>query len=97
MSVHVNFRAAVWLFDSCDMGLHGIPPSCPPIYPACLEAFVLAAGICVTAAFVFKKSKNQKTATEPPAKMLLACLQKKRTDAWGGAGTKRWLPNHAGI
>jgi hypothetical protein len=35
---------------------------------------VLAVGICLTAAFVFKKSKN---AAEIPAKMLWACIEEK--------------------
>ena len=35
---------------------------------------MLAVGICLTAAFVFKKSK---TAAEIPAKMLWACIEEK--------------------
>jgi hypothetical protein len=57
------------------------------ISPACLEAFVLAAGICRTATFVLTKSK---TASELPAKMLLACPKKKEKNrCMGGAGTER--------
>ncbi len=62
------------------------PPLMPAISPACLEAFVLAAGICLTAAFVLTKSK---TASERPAKMLLACPKKrKKTDAWAAQARK---------
>jgi hypothetical protein len=53
----------------------------PAISPACLEAFVLAAGICLTAAFVLTKSK---TASE---KMLLR--KKRKKQCMGGAGTER--------
>ena len=60
-------------FDSCDTALHGISPSCPPISAACLYAFVLAVGICLTAAFFLSFKKP----LELPAKKLLVCLQKK--------------------
>jgi hypothetical protein len=69
------------------------PPLMPAISPACLEAFVLAAGICLTAAFVLTKSK---TASERPAKMLLRKKRKKQMHGRRRHG-KRWLPNHAGI
>jgi hypothetical protein len=61
------------------------PPLMPAISPACLEAFVLAAGICLTAAFFYPQKKD----SEPPAKMLLGCPKKKeKTDAWAAQARK---------
>ena len=65
----------------------------PAISPACLQAFVLAAGICLTAAFVLTKSK---TATDIPAKMLLACLQKKEQMHGAAQAQKEVAPQPSG-
>ena len=86
MSVHVNFRAAVWLvcFLRYDAPWH-IHPHARQFLPRACKRSCWRAGVCLTAAF-----KKQKNCGNFPRKC--SCLAfKKRTDAWGGAGTKRWL------
>ena len=51
---------------------------------------MLAVGICLS---LIVLQKNKKTAWNFPRK----CSSKKQNRCIGGAGTKRWLPNHAGI
>ena len=91
MSVDVNFRAAVWLvcFLRYDAPWH-IPPHARQFLPRACKRSCLRAGICLS---LIVLQKNKKTAWNFPRK----CSSKKQNRCIGGAGTKRWLPNHAGI
>jgi hypothetical protein len=62
-------------------------PSCPPISPACLEALVLAAGVCLTAAFFLS---FKKTLLNFPRKCSWRPSKKgKKADAWARRHGKR--------
>ena len=73
-------------------GLHGISTPCPPISPACLEAFVLAAGVCLTAAFFLYFTK---TLLNFPRKC--SWRPSKNKYAWARRHGKRGSSKHAGI
>ena len=98
MSVHVNFRAAVWLvgFVRYDAPWH-IPPSCPQFLPrACKRSCLRSASVSPLPSS-FKKSKNQKPLLNFPRKCFGPALRKKQI-CMGGAGTERGgSTNHAGI
>ena len=92
VSVHVNFRAAVWLVGFLRYGAPWhIHPHARQFLPRACKRSCWRAGVCLTAAFVLQKTKNR---WNFPRK----CSSKKRnkTDAWAAQARKEVAPQPRG-